>query len=98
MTEKETTLITEMRGDGLGYTTIASRLGLSKDCVRSYCRTHGLGGKRSPTHVARDLGKEYCKTCGRRLEHTPGKRKKRFCSDKCRIVPSLNVTLALVLE
>lgn len=85
MTEKESTQITEMRNDGLGYTTIASRLGLSKDCVRSFCRTHNLRGRRSPSHVPQDLGKDYCKTCGKRLEHTPGKRKKQYCSDGCRM-------------
>lgn len=85
MTEVQTTQITEMRNSGLGYTTIAIRLGLSKDCVRSYCRTHDLVGKRSPNHVPKDPGKEHCKTCGKLLEQTVGKRKKQFCSDGCRM-------------
>lgn len=74
-----------MRNDGLGYTTIALRMGLTKDCVRAYCRTHGLTGRRSPTHVVQDVSKDYCKTCGKHLEHTAGKRKKQFCSDGCRM-------------
>jgi len=28
---------------------------------------------------------DFHKTCGKRLEHTPGKRKKQYCSDGCRM-------------
>lgn len=85
MTETHAKRITEMRANGLGYTTIASRLELSKDCVRSFCRTHGLGGKRSQTHVPKNLGDDYCKMCGKHMVHTKGKRKRQFCSDECRM-------------
>ena len=84
MTEAQIKQITEMRNAGFGYTTIATTMKVSKDCVRSYCRTHGLTGKRAPTHIQK-VGKEYCKTCGKPLEHTIGKRKKQFCSDGCRM-------------
>mgnify|MGYP000672238186 CR=1 FL=1 len=85
MTNIQKTQITEMRDDGFGYTTIATKMGLTKDCVRAYCRKHGLTGKRSPTHVVIDANKGYCKTCGTKLIHTVGKRKKQFCSDGCRM-------------
>lgn len=85
MTEAQKQHISELRNHGLGYTTIASRLGLTKDCVRSYCRTHGLTGKRSSTHIQQDLDENFCRTCGRLLEHTAGKRRKKFCSNRCRM-------------
>ena len=85
MTDQQSTQITNMRESGLGYSTIASQIGLSKDCVRSYCRTHGLKGIRSPSHVDKEVGNNTCRTCGRYLQHTPGKRKKQYCSDACRM-------------
>ena len=85
MTENQMLQITEMRNNGLGYSTIATEIGITKDCVRSYCRTHGLTGKRSSTHVRKNIGKDYCKACGIFLEQTAGKRKKQFCSDGCRM-------------
>ena len=27
----------------------------------------------------------FCKNCGGKLEHTPGRKPKKFCSDKCRM-------------
>lgn len=77
--------ISEMRNDGFGYTSIAAKMGLTKDCVRAYCRTHNLTGKRALTTTRVVTDKDYCKTCGERLTHTPGKRKKQFCSAGCRM-------------
>ncbi|NBK21122.1 MAG: RNA polymerase subunit sigma-70, partial [Spirochaetia bacterium] len=85
MTDQQSKQITNMRESGLGYTTIASQIGLSKDCVKSYCRTHGLTGRRSSSHVDKEVGSNTCRTCGRYLQHTPGKRKKQYCSDACRM-------------
>jgi hypothetical protein len=82
MTEAHKQHISKLRNHGLGYTTIASRLGLTKDCVRSYCRTHGLTGKYHPLMFNRIWMRISVKTCGRLLRHTSGKRKK-FCSNSC---------------
>ena len=85
MTDQQSTQITNMRESGLGYSTIANQIGLPKECVKSYCRTHGLTGRRSSSHVDKEAGSNTCRTCGRYLQHAPGKRKKQYCSDACRM-------------
>lgn len=85
MTDQQSTQITNMRESGFGYSTIANQIGLPKECVKSYCRTHGLTGRRSSSHVDKEAGSNTCRTCGRYLQHTPGKRKKQYCSDACRM-------------
>lgn len=85
MTESQMQQITDMRKDGLGYTTIASRMGITKDRVRSFCRTRGLTGARTSSYVPENAGDNYCINCGNRLGHTAGKRKRKFCSDDCRL-------------
>ena len=36
--------IRKMRTQGVGYRAIASVVGLSRDIVRNYCRSHGMDG------------------------------------------------------
>ena len=40
MTERDKAAIEGMRRSGLSYQEIAGNLAISKDAVRSYCRTH----------------------------------------------------------
>lgn len=79
--------ILRFRLQGLGYKAIASRLKLSRDSVRQYCYRNGLAGysKAVMLNLQQMLDDEIiCKNCGAKLKHTDGKRRKIFCSDRCR--------------
>jgi len=81
MTNGEKLLITQQRGQGMGYAEIARKLGLSVNTVKSYCQRNGI----KPVGKATATGKDVCRQCGSVLEHTPGRKKKQFCSDVCRM-------------
>lgn len=68
-----------LRKDGCTYKAISEALGLSFDSVKCYCRRNGFTGNGKKKHI------DTCKECGEVLHHIPGKRKKTFCSTKCRL-------------
>lgn len=79
--------IFKLRLQGLGYKAIASKLKLSRDSVCQYCHRNGLSGygKAAMLNLQQMLDDEIiCKYCGAKLKHTTGKRRKKFCSDRCR--------------
>jgi len=65
------------RGEGLGYKAIASRLALSVDAVKGFCRRNNLDGE------AAENADNACRQCGAALVKS-GARQKKFCSDLCR--------------
>ena len=71
MTNQQREKITELRGQGLGYTAIANAVGLSKDSVKAYCRSHHLG--KNTDNSADYSPAQLCLHCGKELVHTPGK-------------------------
>ena len=85
MTEELEQKITVMRHAGFGYTTIAVRLELTKIDVRRFCKAHDLMGRRSQVLELPETPPGTCKTCGKPLTHTASKKKKLFCSDRCRM-------------
>lgn len=72
MTDNEKRRILELRDMGYGYQRIANELGITVGSVRNYCSKMGSRG--------------LCKECGKELKLVPGKKKKVFCSDKCRFI------------
>ena len=74
MKKQERETINAMRLQGKSPAEIAWNLGLSVNTVRSHIRRHPelQGGK-------------PCKNCGRQITTLPGRKEKRFCSDKCRM-------------
>ena len=66
-----------LRGEGLGYKAIASRLGLSENAVKGFCKRNGLDG------VAAESTDNACRQCRKPLVKS-GARQKKFCSDTCR--------------
>ena len=80
MTNGDKRLITQQRRQGLGYTEIARKLGMSVNTVKSYCQRNGI----KPVEKTMP-GKDACRQCGSTLEHTPSRKKKQFCSDACRL-------------
>lgn len=67
--------IIELKKTGLGYKVIAKELSLTPSAVRNVCT--------SKLNDPELYGN--CKNCGKRVKQTPGKKKRQFCSDKCRM-------------
>lgn len=82
MTDEEKKTAMKMIERGYGYRIIASQLGLSVNTVKSFCHRQKVKGTDIPmTYVPyRD-----CLWCGELLAQLPHKKKKKFCSDKCRL-------------
>ena len=81
MTNGEKMLIAQQRRQGLGHTEIARKLGMSVNTIKSYCQRNGI----KPICKSVETGNDTCRQCGSTLEHTPGRKKKQFCSDACRL-------------
>lgn len=84
MTDLQKEHISALRLQGYGYTTIANAVGISKDSVKAYCRRHGLAGKVADNSRIK-LNTEVCLHCGTPLTQTAGQKKRKFCSDVCRV-------------
>lgn len=78
MTEAQKKDILELRANRVGYKRIANELGLTLSCVKSFCTRNGLGATAS-------AGEQKCPSCGTKLIQLPGRKKKKFCSDVCRM-------------
>ncbi len=76
MTDNVKKEITQLRNSGLGYGRISRQLGIPLSTVKSYCIRNNVPAK------ARG---QVCLQCGHMIEHRQDGRKKRFCSDGCRI-------------
>ena len=70
--------IQRLCAEGLGYKAIASRLSLSVDTVKSFCKCIGLDGAVVPNKDG------VCQQCGKTLERKTGSDRTKFCSDQCR--------------
>ena len=81
LTTEKKEKIREMRLTGLGYGPISKIIGVKEATVKSYCIRAGLGGVRAIPGM-KDC---VCKNCGVHIEQIPHKRKKLYCSDKCRM-------------
>ena len=86
MTDIQSKQIREFRMKGVGYKAIASVLGLSRDSVRNYCKSHGLDGYAS--EVAANIQEQTqmeitCPRCGQVIEQPKIGRKRKFCSEAC---------------
>lgn len=69
MTQGQKEQIDTLREQGNGYKRIAGILGVSVNTIASYCRRKTA----------------VCPCCGAALVMTPKHRKKKFCSDACRL-------------
>lgn len=75
MNETEINQIIELRQQGFGYRRIAVITSIPMNTVKSFCYRHPIAIK-SRINI--------CQQCGKRIEQTPHKKAKKFCSDKCR--------------
>lgn len=87
MTEGQKTQIMNLRRAGYGYVRIAQELEMSENTVKSFCRRNKVAGKVDATHIMLPPakgGKHFCLCCGEEVEQNPGRKEKKFCSDRCR--------------
>ena len=75
MTETEKLRIHKLRQEGLGYKKIAAALSLP---VKTYLRRHPIGEDAAAIP-------DFCERCGKPIIQAPHRKRKRFCSDSCRI-------------
>lgn len=78
MTRKEKESVRFLRGEGYGYLAIATRLGISLNTVKSFCRRNGLGG------IAEKPDRQTCRQCGKPLAQEPKRPARKYCSEACR--------------
>ena len=71
MTLEEKQKVLELRKLNKGYGEIAKILGVSKSSITTFLKRDNLS--------------ETCLNCGKKIIQTKGHRKRKFCSDKCRI-------------
>lgn len=85
MTEHQKSQIIKLRREGNGYGTIAGILGISLNTVKSFCRRNAADTM-IPTETHTDFTGEItcCENCGKKIRQISGRKKKRFCCDKCR--------------
>lgn len=86
MTDQQKDKITVLRSQGVGYATIAKAVGLQKSTVVAYCRKTGLTGTKAADNSRIEVDADFCPQCGALLTQTPGRKRIKFCSDKCRII------------
>lgn len=76
MNDSQRMMIKQLRAAGLGYTEIGKRLNLSKDCIHTYCKRHGLSG------YAKNM--RLCRYCGNPIYLTDRTKTRIFCSTSCK--------------
>lgn len=85
MTNQQKEKIATLRTQGFGYATIAKAVALKKGTVVAYCRKIGLTGTKATGNSRIDLDADFCLHCGALLTQIPGRKRIKFCSDKCRV-------------
>ena len=80
MTDEQKLMIETYRRKGVGYKQIAKELEMSPNSVKSYCRRNKLGNE----DLKKDDGEFSCEQCGKIIQQIKGRKRKCFCSDKCR--------------
>lgn len=87
ITEEQALQIRELRRLGTGYKTIAELTDLTRDQVRYYCLSNGIGGYRIVYQANlkdRIADGRACAYCGGPLMRPKTGRPRRFCSEACR--------------
>lgn len=86
MTDTQKEQILKLRAEGIGYIKIAKEIGISENTVKSFCRRNAKAAADCELLSAdEDLQKHFCLQCGIEVEQAPGRKLKKFCSDKCRM-------------
>ena len=90
MTSFQKENVRRMRSEGVSYAKIAASLGLSENTVKSYCKRNNIRVEYTLTKMElpdaepETESSDLCKNCGKPIEHKPGIKPRKFCSDQCR--------------
>ena len=87
MTNEQKEAIYKLRLQGMGYKSIAKRLDLSRDSVKSYCTRHHLNGPSQLVELNAEVIKEnhdLCQYCSNPIRKKEKGRTRKFCSEECR--------------
>lgn len=84
MTDEQKTKISELRAEGFGYGKIAQKLGMSPNTVKSFCRRNKEELEQRICKKESQINIFPCKNCGKPVPQTPHRKRKMFCSDRCR--------------
>lgn len=79
-TEQKELIIT-YRNEGLSYKEIAEKTGVTREYARTVC---SRANRRREIDSTIPMADNVCKSCGKSLIHTDGKKKKQFCNAQCR--------------
>lgn len=78
MTDEEKGQVLAYRGQGMGYKKIANILGVTENTVKGFCKRQ--------TPIEEVVAPKFvCRSCGKAVEQNPGRKEKKFCSDRCRM-------------
>ena len=83
MTQEQQQEIRRLRAMGEGYKRIGAILNLSVNTVKSFCRRDREEDKRLIADQHDDC--VVCLRCGQPLVLIPGRKRRLFCSDACRV-------------
>ena len=90
MTEEQKKQIRRFRAAGMGYKRIGTLLDIPVGTVKSFCRRDEVEPPEITGHAAVEQSegtgeKPVCPRCGKPVVCIPGRRKRRFCSEACRV-------------
>lgn len=83
MTNNEKADILKMRFDGCSYAQIAEKVQISENTIKSFCRRQR--NNKNIVQNVESVNYDSCNFCHEPLTHLPKKRRKKFCSNQCRI-------------
>lgn len=86
MDDKQKEKIIKLRAKGKGYKTISNILGINVNTIKSFCKRKNINAETASKLLERiPIETTFCDNCGREIKQMPKQKKKRFCSDECRI-------------
>ena len=84
MTSEQKEQITQLRADGCGYMKISQIMNISVNTVKSFCRRHNTVNLVPEATDTQKNEQHICPNCGKKVKQNPGRKEKKFCSDRCR--------------
>lgn len=90
MTEEQKKQIRRFRDAGMGYKRISAALDIPVGTIKSFCRRNEAEPPEITGHDAAEQsegtgGKPVCPRCGKPVVCIPGRKKRVFCSEACRV-------------
>lgn len=74
--------VASLRQEGYSYRAIADYTGLTYDAVKSYCKRQKLTRVQEHENLPE---RSFCRECGKEVPLLHGHRRRKFCSDECRM-------------